>query len=169
MGDVIYTRPPRIWTLRVQEKSIVRDCKYDSQDPILWGNLQLEPKVCFRPTNHHLSCLNRQFISENNNVRNWSNNSFVYYMVVCETFIVLFAGYSCPNFPSFELSEFWKLQTLETKPSKKSQHFPIQTFAKPHIQTWVALIYFRTLRKWSAIFGQSFSAWCWLPRRAWPP
>ena len=103
---------------------------------------------------------------ENNNVRNWSNNSFVYYMVVCETFIVLFAGYSCPNFPSFELSEFWKLQTLETKPSKKSQHFPIQTFAKPHIQTWVALIYFRTLRKWSAIFGLSFSVWCWLPRRA---
>ena len=27
----------------------------------------------------------------------------------------------------------------------------------------VALIYFRTLRKGSAILGLSFSAWCWLP------
>ena len=32
----------------------------------------------------------------------------------------------------------------------------------------VALIYFCTLRKWSAILGLSFSAWCWLPRRSWP-
>ena len=28
----------------------------------------------------------------------------------------------------------------------------------------VALIYFRTFFKWSAIFGLNFSAWCWLPR-----
>ena len=33
----------------------------------------------------------------------------------------------------------------------------------------VALIYFRTLWKWSAIIRLSFSAWCWLPRHAWPP
>ena len=30
----------------------------------------------------------------------------------------------------------------------------------------VALIYFHTLRKRSAILVHSFSAWCWLPRRA---
>ena len=30
----------------------------------------------------------------------------------------------------------------------------------------VALIYFCTLRKWSAILGLSFSAWCWFPRES---
>ena len=30
----------------------------------------------------------------------------------------------------------------------------------------VALIYFRTLWKWSAILGLNFSAWCWLPRES---
>ena len=30
----------------------------------------------------------------------------------------------------------------------------------------VALIYFRTSRKWSAILGLSFSEWCWLPRES---
>ena len=35
-----------------------------------------------------------------------------------------------------------------------------------HTCTKVALIYFRTLRKWSAILGISFSAWCWLPRES---
>ena len=33
------------------------------------------------------------------------------------------------------------------------------------ITSTVALIYFRTLRKWSAILGLSFSAWCWLLSR----
>ena len=41
------------------------------------------------------------------------------------------------------------------------------------IKVWsvkmVSLIYFCTLRKWSAILGLHFSVWCWLPRRATVP
>ena len=45
----------------------------------------------------------------------------------------------------------------------QSVHFK-NTNRKPPSLTLVVLIYFRTLRKWSAILGHSFSAWCWLPR-----
>ena len=62
-----------------------------------------------------------------------------------------------------------------------SLFFPVKLLARDHVDktrlfymiyknwdTKVALIYFHTLQKWSAILGLNFSVWCWLPRCAWP-
>ena len=76
---------------------------------------------------------------ENNNVRNWSNNSFVYYMVLCETFIVLFG--SCPK-----ISELWTLRILKTsnsrKPLKKMHYYYLpwrilENQTRNNVQIWL--------------------------------